>query len=44
MPIIECVREVELGHTATWAEASGRLIYVAATPKEAAHHLREVLK
>jgi uncharacterized protein (TIGR00730 family) len=44
MPIIECVREVELGHKATWAEASGRLIHRAATPKEAAHHLREVLK
>jgi uncharacterized protein (TIGR00730 family) len=43
-PIIECVREVELGHRSTWAEANERLIYVAATPKEAAHHLREKLK
>jgi len=43
-PIIECVREVELGHHSPWGEASGRLIHVAATPKEAAHHLREILK
>jgi uncharacterized protein (TIGR00730 family) len=43
-PIIECVREVELGHHSPWGEANERLIYVAATPKEAAHHLREKLK
>ena len=43
-PIIECVREVELGHHSPWGEANGRLIYVAATPQEAAHHLKEVLK
>src|SRR5712671_2305385 len=42
-PIIECVREVELGHHSPWGEASGRLIHVAATPKEAAHHLKEIL-
>ena len=43
-PIIERVREVELGNHSTWSEANGRLIHVAATPKEAAHHLREMLK
>jgi uncharacterized protein (TIGR00730 family) len=43
-PIIECVREVELGRHSPWGEANGRLIYVAATPQEATHHLKEVLK
>jgi uncharacterized protein (TIGR00730 family) len=43
-PIIECVREVELGHHSPWGEANGRLIHVAATPKDAAHHLKEILK
>ncbi len=43
-PIIECVRKVELGHNSPWGEANGRLIYVAATPQEAAHHLKEILK
>jgi uncharacterized protein (TIGR00730 family) len=43
-PIIECVRQVELGHDSPWGEAAGRLIYVAATPREAAHHLKETVK
>jgi uncharacterized protein (TIGR00730 family) len=43
-PIIECVRQVELAHPSPWGEANGRLIYVAETPKEAARHLREILK
>ncbi len=43
-PIIECVREVELAHHSPWGEANGRLIHVAATPKEAAHHLKQMLK
>ncbi len=43
-PIIECVRSVELAQGSPWGEANERLIYVAATPKEAAHHLREKLK
>ena len=43
-PIIECVREVELGYHSPWGEANGRLIYVAATPKEAARHLKEILQ
>src|SRR5438445_12295780 len=37
-PIIECVRSVELPHGSPWAEAHERLIYVAATPREAARH------
>jgi uncharacterized protein (TIGR00730 family) len=43
-PIIECVRKVELGHAATWAEATERLVHVSATPQEAAHHLKEALR
>jgi uncharacterized protein (TIGR00730 family) len=43
-PIIECVRQVELGHDSPWGEASGRLIHVAATPREAVHHLKELVK
>jgi uncharacterized protein (TIGR00730 family) len=43
-PIIERVREVELGHHAPWGEANGRLVQVAATPVDVAQHLREKLK
>jgi uncharacterized protein (TIGR00730 family) len=43
-PILERVREVELGHPAPWGEANGRLIYVAATAGEVALHLTEKLK
>jgi uncharacterized protein (TIGR00730 family) len=43
-PIIECVRSVELAHGSPWGEANERLIYVAATPEEAARHLKEKLK
>jgi hypothetical protein len=43
-PILERVREVELGHPAPWGEANGRLVYVAATPGDVAHHLTEKLK
>src|ERR1700736_842194 len=39
-PILERVREVELGHPAPWGEASGRLVDVAATPADAAELLR----
>lgn len=44
LPILERVREVELAPHAPWDEANGRLIYVASTPAEAAHHLKEILK
>ncbi len=43
-PILERVREVELGHPAPCGEANGRLVYVAATPGDAANHLLGKLK
>ena len=43
-PIIERVREVELGHPAPWSEANGRLVYIAGTPGDAANHLQQTLK
>ena len=43
-PVLERVREVELGHPAPWGEANGPLVYVAATPGDAANHLRSNLK
>ena len=43
-PILDRVREVELGHPAPWGEANGRLVYVAATPGDAAKHLLQTLK
>ena len=44
LPILERVREVELGHPAPWGEANGRLVYTAATVEDAAQHLKEKLK
>src|SRR3954463_6164632 len=41
LPILERVREVELGHPAPWGERNGRLVHIAATPADAAHHLIE---
>ena len=38
-PIIERVREVELGHPSSWGEADNRLIHIAPTPAEAAVYL-----
>jgi uncharacterized protein (TIGR00730 family) len=38
-PVLNRVREVELGHPAPWGEAGGRLVYVAATPGDVASHL-----
>jgi uncharacterized protein (TIGR00730 family) len=43
-PIIERVREAELGHHSPWCEANGRLIHVAAKPKDAAQYLKEKLR
>jgi hypothetical protein len=43
-PILERVREVELGHPAPWSEANGRLVYLAATPADVLRHFREQLK
>src|SRR5499433_2000599 len=42
-PILERVREVELGHPAPWGEANGRLVQVAADPTAAAGLLSERL-
>jgi uncharacterized protein (TIGR00725 family) len=38
-PVLDRVREVEVGHPAPWGEANGRLVYVAATPGDVASHL-----
>jgi uncharacterized protein (TIGR00730 family) len=43
-PVLDRVREVELGHPAPWGEAQGRLVHVAATAGNAASHLRNNLK
>jgi uncharacterized protein (TIGR00730 family) len=43
-PVLDRVREVELGHPAPWGEANGRLVHVAASPGDAANHLRSNLK
>jgi uncharacterized protein (TIGR00730 family) len=43
-PIIERVREVELGHHSPWGEANGRLVHIAATPKDVVHYLQSKLK
>lgn len=42
-PIIDCVREVETGHSATWGEAAAPIIFDAASPARAAEHLANVL-
>jgi uncharacterized protein (TIGR00725 family) len=43
-PVLDRVREVELGHPAPWGEASGRLVHRAATPGDAASYLQNKLK
>ena len=43
-PILERVREVEVGHPGSWGEAGGKLVYTAATPAEAASFLRKKLE
>lgn len=43
-PILERVREVELGHPAPWGEANGRLVHMARTPADVLHHFREQFK
>jgi len=42
-PILERVREVELGHASTWGESNGKLVHTAATPMEAAEFLQRAL-
>jgi len=43
-PILERVREVEVGHPAPWGEANGRLVHLAATPEDVVRHFREKLQ
>jgi len=43
-PVLDRVREVELGHPAPWGEANGRLVHVAAGPGDAASYLQVRLK
>jgi uncharacterized protein (TIGR00730 family) len=43
-PVLDRVRQVELGHPAPWGEANGRLVYVATTPGDVASHLSAKLK
>src|SRR5215469_14520162 len=38
-PVLDRVREVELGHPAPWGEANGRLVHVAASHEDAVSHL-----
>ena len=43
-PVLDRVREVELGRPAPWGEANERLVYVATTPGDVANHLTTKLK
>jgi uncharacterized protein (TIGR00725 family) len=43
-PVLDRVREVELGHPAPWGEANGRLVHLAAGPGDAASYLEARLK
>src|SRR6266404_7443981 len=40
VPILERVREVELGHASPWGEARGKLAHSVATPRAAVEFLR----
>ncbi|MFZ0820576.1 MAG: LOG family protein [Candidatus Acidiferrales bacterium] len=42
-PIVERVREVELGNAPVWTESDGRLVHIAHSPAEAAAHIAERL-
>lgn len=43
-PILERVREVELGHITPWGEADGRIVHLGATTEDIAEHLQKKLK
>jgi uncharacterized protein (TIGR00730 family) len=43
-PVLDRVREVELGHPAPWGEANGRLVHMAASPGDAASYLQTRLQ
>jgi uncharacterized protein (TIGR00725 family) len=38
-PVVDRVREVELGHAGPWGEANGRLVHVAGSQEDAVSHL-----
>jgi uncharacterized protein (TIGR00725 family) len=42
-PILDRVREVEVGHPGRWGEANGKLVHTAMTPVEAAEFLSKKL-
>jgi uncharacterized protein (TIGR00725 family) len=42
-PILDRVREVEVGHPGPWGEANGKLVYTATTPAAAAEFLSKKL-
>ena len=42
-PVLDRVREVELGQPGPWGEANNRLIYIAPTPERAAEYLAQQL-
>ena len=43
VPVIERVREVEMGHRASWSEANGRLVHPAPSPVEAVSYVEQNL-
>jgi uncharacterized protein (TIGR00725 family) len=43
-PILDRVREVELGHPGPWGECNGKLVHTAATPSEAIAFLSKNLR
>jgi uncharacterized protein (TIGR00725 family) len=43
-PVLERVREVELGHSAPWGEANRRLVHIASDPAAAAALLSTLLR
>jgi uncharacterized protein (TIGR00730 family) len=43
-PVLDRVREVELGHATPWGEANGRLVYLATSPGDVASHLSAKLR
>ena len=42
-PILDRVREVEIGHPGPWGEANGKLVHTALTPADAAEFLSKKL-
>ena len=43
-PVLDRVREVELGHAGRWGESNGRLVHVAASHEDAVSHLVSKLR